>query len=128
MRASVALSIVAMTSALSCHGLPTESAEPESDQGSGASAAVQSGCALFGAPVSTETQWRYAILWNGETHGLDVVRVERVDGSQIELSTTVRLSEETRIQWSTTVDCGSHRILAQQRSDLALAPRRAASR
>jgi hypothetical protein len=58
--------------------------------------------------------------WNGETHGLEVIRVERVDGSQIELSTTVRLPEEARIQWSTTVDCGSHRILAQQRTDLAL--------
>src|SRR6267143_4718475 len=79
-----------------------------------------SGCTVFGIPVSSETQWRYAIRWNGDTHGLEVVRVERVDGSQIELSTTVRLPEET-IQWSTTVDCGSHRILTQQRADLALA-------
>src|SRR2546430_5413418 len=111
--------IVAMTSVLSCQGISTEDSESQSNDQPGGSS-VYPGCALFDVPVSSATQWRYAVQWKGERHGLEIIRVERVDGTQIELSTTVQLPEEN-LHWSTTIDCESHRIVAQGRPELAFA-------
>src|SRR5215467_1038581 len=119
--------LAAMVSALSCQGIPTEDAESQSNNQPGGPAVVggsappYSGCGLFDVRVSDATQWRYAIHWKGDVHGVETIRVERVDGTRIELSTTVRLPEEQQLNWTTSVDCASRRILTQQRSDLALA-------
>lgn len=78
------------------------------------------GCSVFDVPLQSSTEWTYAVRSRGKTQGVETIRVVRVEAGLAELSTSVALKEE-RIQWSTTLDCTSRKILSQGQPELAYA-------
>jgi hypothetical protein len=99
----------------------TPDPSPRTDFFAAAGVGQSSGtCSLFQVPLQPSTEWRYAVRQQGKTPAVETIRVSRVDGQLAELSTTLSFKEE-RINWSTTIDCGSRRIVSQGIPELAYA-------